>query len=83
MAGKLDCRLSTWGSYLHDLCTIWANHVHADDFVGLGVDQDLHEPSSLIARDGVFHGPANTESTASHQHEGCEGTESSTDSAIQ
>lgn len=81
LAGKLNCRLSIEKiRYLHDLCTIWANHMHADDFVGLDVHQDLHEPACLIARKGVLHGPADEDSTASCQHEGLGCTQSSSDS---
>ena len=58
---------SALGEYLHDFCTIWTNHMHANDFVGLGIHQNLHEASSLIARDGVLHGPACQDSTASNQ----------------
>mmetsp|Transcript_19271 Transcript_19271/g.45928 ORF Transcript_19271/g.45928 Transcript_19271/m.45928 type:complete len:413 (-) Transcript_19271:296-1534(-) len=40
---------------LEDLCGVHADHVHADDFVGGHVDDDLHEHLLVLPGEGVLH----------------------------
>lgn len=57
---KLRCKplqlAECQNAYLHDLCCVIADHVAANNDVGLGVDHNLHKRAQRAARHGVAHG---------------------------